>query len=369
MVEIKKIQLKNLQSFVDSKMYLSFADKPISISRVRSYINNPNANEDDYVLYMAFIKGVLVGYRTILTDVFFVKEKNIKFGWLSGNWAHDNHRRRGISSILFKEVLKDWNGKLMYTNYAEASKAVYDKTNEFNVLKTLKGYRYYQRVCFAILLPPKAVFFKIIKPILVFLDWFSNLFLDIRFLLEKNIIDTYKINKIENWNTKEQSFLLNFKEKEFFQRDKYTYKWIKKYPWIRTDSQTKKYSKKYYFSSYAKKHQSNFYQISNPKTNKVVAIINISIKDKQLKIPYLYVLPVGLEITKKFILKICVKHKINYATIYNVQLNSLIRNSKNSFLTQKPFEQKYFATKTILNKYKKIKNTEIQTGDGDGVFT
>jgi hypothetical protein len=371
MVKVKKIQLKDLQSFVNSKMYLSLVDKPISLLRVQSYINNPNANENDYVLYMAFIKDDLVGYRTIFTDIFFHNDKHkpIKFGWLSGNWVHNRFRRKGVSSILFKEVLNDWDGKLMYTNYAEASKAVYDKTKEFAVLKSLKGYRYYRRVCFAILLPPKARFFKVIKPVLIFLDWISNLFLDIRFLLQKDMKSTYKIKKIELWNDEIISFLSNFKEQELFQRNSEAYKWIQKYPWIKSDVQTNKNSKSYYFSSYAKKYNSHFYQVNHSKTNKIVAILNISIKDRQLKIPYLYIFPEALEFTKEFILKNCKNHKINYLTIYNTSLNNILKNGKNPFLTHKMFEQKYFVTKTILNEFKEIQQAEIQTGDGDGVFT
>ena len=159
MIKIIKIKLKNLLEFVESTTYQKFRNKPISILRVQSYINNTQANKEDVVLYMAFIDNELVGYRTILSDVFYDKNTKQKFGWLSGNWVHPKYRRKNISTKLFNEVIKDWDSRLMYSNYAEESKAVYDKTETFTTLKSLHGIRYYRRVCLADILPSKHVFF------------------------------------------------------------------------------------------------------------------------------------------------------------------------------------------------------------------
>ncbi|MCF6349852.1 MAG: GNAT family N-acetyltransferase [Flavobacteriaceae bacterium] len=369
MINIKKIQLKNLQEFVESDLFLSFKNKPISILRVVSYLNNPNAQKDDFCLYLALVNNKLVAYRTLFTDSFIYKKQKQKFCWLSGSWTHRDYRRKGISSKLFKEIYNDWNGKIIFSNYAKNSKALYDKTNMFTVLKTLKGKRYYRRICLAEILPNKNNFFNKIKPLLIFIDWTLNLFLDFRFVMNPKIKSKYKMEKIGKWEKDIEHYLIKFKEKELFQRTIETYQWIQKYPWIKSDLDTKKAAKQYNFSLYAKKFNNDFYKISNPKTTKIIAVINISIRDKQLKIPYLYSSPDALNIIKILIYKLCDKHKINHITIYHNLLNNLIKKDKKLFLKQKVFNQNYFISKTLLEEFEGMASAETQTGDGDGVFT
>lgn len=154
MISIQKISLEKLGDFIHSTDFKKLRNKPISKIRAVSYINNPRANKNDIVLYMVFNLDELIAYRTIFSDYFTNEDNNkVFFGWLSGNWVHTKHRRKGLSTLLFNEVLKDWNHKLMYTNYAEASKLVYDKTQKFNLLLDLKGARYYTRFCLGDILP------------------------------------------------------------------------------------------------------------------------------------------------------------------------------------------------------------------------
>ena len=365
MITIKKISLNNIIEFIHSKEYKNFENKPISHARALSYINNPHANKTDVVLFLALIQNELVGYRTVFADVFYEENHKIKFAWLSGNWTHPNHRRKKISTLLFKEVAKEWNNKLMYSNYAEASKLVYDKTNQFKTIKTLKGKRYYRRFCLAELLPNKHLFFKKTKFILKGLDYFLNIF----FLLKpQNKIDVsnYSIEKIKNWNSLEiKGFLNQYKKEELFKRDLNTYNWILDYPWIKTDTQTAQFSKKYYFSSYAKVFKNNFYVLK--KDNNIIAVINISIRDKHLKIPYFYGTIENIQPVIQWINKQSKECNINYLTVYDTKINQEL--NKHKFLFKKDFTQKFIATKTLTEKHQKIDKMKIQTGDGDTVFT
>ena len=364
MVQLTSIKLKNLLEFVESNTYLQFINKPISLSRVHSYINNKHANKEDVVLYMAFLNDKLVGYRTILSDIFYQENTKQKFGWLSGNWVHPKYRRKNISTKLFNEVLKDWNSRLMYSNYAEESKAVYDKTGTFTTLKSLYGIRYYRRACLADVLPPKHPFFKRTKIIWGIIDWFFNLISDVRFYKKTKLPSN--IQKITDWNVEVLKFMSPFKQKEFFRRDEKSYKWIANYPWMQVTIDAKKVSNTYYFSSYAQSFQSTFYVVRNQQTNKIDAIINISIRDQKMKIPYFYSLDTGIESTKKLVLHLARINKVNHLTIYHKKLqNSFI----DTFAIHKKFIQNYFITKRLLQEFPKINSCEIQTGDGDGVFT
>ena len=369
MVLITTITLGELKAFVKSEQYLSFTDVPISLARVTSYLNNPNGHKDDVVLYMAFIAEKLVGYRTVLADRFECNQKKQKFGWLSGNWVHPNYRRQHISTLLFDAVIKDWNENLLYTNYAEASKAVYDKTAAFTIFKTLKGKRFYQRICLTELLAPKSVFFSRIKPLLKVIDWTSNLLLDLRFQFKQQKNQFNHIEKIIGEDDEVTSFLMKFKTAELFKRDLKTYQWIQENPWLKTDVITERLSKKYYFSWYASSYEYSFYKILDKKTNVILAVIYYSIKNKQLKIPYLYATENAYDLVTNFVLELAIKNKINFATIYDEKLNEFIGNSRHLFLKQRNFEQNYMITKSLLTEYPNLKQYAIQTGDGDGVFT
>lgn len=365
MLKITKISVKNLLEFSQSELYNSFENKPISPARVASYSNNPNANKGDTILYMAFIADELVGYRTVFSDVFFDGNKKEKFAWLSGNWTHPKHRRKNISTLLFKEVAKDWENKLLYSNYAEASKLLYDKTNEFSTLKTLRGKRYYRRFCFTEVLPPKHYILKKTAFLLRLIDGVLNLLLSTK-RYKNSLLKNYSIQKITDWNIEEiNSFYLSFKKDELFKRTPQTYDWILSFPWIKTDLQTKEFSKNYHFSTYTSKFENTFYCIK--KNDDLIAIVNISIRDGHLKVPYFYGISDGVIPSVLLILEKCETHAINYFTIYNEALNSEL--SKHRFLYQKDFRQGFFIATDLLNKHPEIRDKSINSGDGDSVFT
>ncbi|WP_372745573.1 GNAT family N-acetyltransferase [Lutibacter sp.] len=370
MVSVKKIKLIELQEFVNSSDYHQLINKPISLARVISYLNNPNANDDDVVLYMAFVELELIGYKTIFADTFFYNNCKTKFGWLSGTWTHKNYRRKGVSTLLLNEVLSDWDENLMYTNYAEESKAVYDKTDKFTLLKSNEGYRYYIRFCFKELLPPKSDYFSKNIKILKFVDVTLNLLGDFRFkLLNTKKNSDYAICKLEDWNDKIINFIEPFKKKELFQRDKILYDWIAKYPWVKTDVETEILSQQYYFSNFSTKFCSNWYKIYEIKSQKIIGIALITINNKHLKTPYIYATSDSLPFFKNLIIKLCIKHKISYLTVYNADLNKLILEQSYFKILSKKFTQNYFYSKKLAKQLPSIGVFEIQNGDGDIVFT
>lgn len=367
---ISKVKISELRQFVNSTVYENFENKPISLLRVESYLNNPKMNDDDIVVYMAIKEGVLIGYKTILGDAFQINNKTFKFGWLSGTWTNPNNRRQGISLLLLNEVLKDWNFKLIYTNYAEESKAVYDKSKKFALLKSKKGYRHYLRFCFNELVPPKVTFFRRNKRILVWFDAILNFVFDVRFVFIKiKKHPFYVFNEISKWDNEVNIFLERHKENELFQRDESIFDWIKKHPWIRTDSNTEKLSKKYYFSSYSNRFSSEWFKVYENETKKITAIILIKIKGNHLKTPYLYYDEDSLEILKDEIVALCKKNKISYLTIYDEKLNNLLLQQNIVKILSRKFTQNFFITKELLAENSKILRKEIQSGDGDGVFT
>lgn len=368
MILIQKIALKELDSFINSKIYKELKNKPISKTRAVSYLKNPRANNKDVVLYLAFLNNQLVSYRTILADTFFIENKPTSFGWLSGNWVHKKHRRKGISTLLFNEVLKDWQGKLMYTNYAEASKLVYDKTKQFKTLQELKGTKFYTRFCLADILPTKNKVFKRTKLFWLVLDIVLNLFLDIKNLFKSKVKDaSFYVKKDEKWKDSVLEFTNNFISKTLFQRSLKEFNWIHNYPWILKDKIAKEDSKQYHFSLYAKEFDSNMYTIYNT-NNCLIGCLLLTVRNGHVKVPYAYFLKENTKEIAHFIVGKCAEMRVKTLVIYQKELEKELNNNL-LVVTKKVFNQKYFMTNKLEKSLSQVAAIEIQSGDGDVVFT
>jgi GNAT superfamily N-acetyltransferase len=368
MISIQKIALEELEEFYNSKDFIKLKNKPISSARVQSYMHNPRANKKDIVLYLAFLKKELVGYRSIWGDTFYTGAQKVSFGWLSGSWVHPEYRRKGISTVLFKQVLIDWKDKLMFTNYAENSKLLYDKTDEFSFLAGLEGKRFYIRFCLADILPKKKNIFKIFKIVWMLLDWVFNLFLDAMLTFKASQYEnSVHVNVNEPWNTAHIEFTDSFVHKNLFQRGGIEFNWVQKYPWVLIDEEAKAESKSYYFSCFSKQFESNRYSMYS-KENILIGFLLINIRDGHMKIPYAYFYEENSKEVAALIANKCLKNKLKTVIIYNETLNKEIQNQL-SFLAKKQFTQKYFMTNDLKKHFKSSPEVAIQSGDGDVVFT
>lgn len=366
-ITIKRIRLNELDSYIKSNDYARLENKPISEARAISYINNPNANAADVAIFMAFNYNVLIGYKTVFSDFLYVGNSKVKFGWLSGTWTDVNYRRKGVSTALLKEVIIDWNERLLYTNYAEESKAVYDKSNEFDKLKSLNGYRFYLRSSFKELLPPKSSVFQKSKSLLGMIDNCLNPIFDFRLKFYKNSKEVNIVEEFIIWDNDIYKFVTSYKDNELFRRSSDTFNWVSNYPWMKSDIKTLEKSDKYYFSSYSNNFISTWYKVVCGRTKNVIGVFLVVVNGSQLKVPYLYAKSKNISFVKDKILDICIERKINYFTVYNGELSELIKKSKIA-VWKKKFNQNYYSTKFLLSKYSEITNLDIQSGDGDVIF-
>lgn len=367
MITIQKIALKDLEHFFYSDFFKKLEFKPISEIRVKSYKNNPRARENDIILFMAFDKKAIVGYRTILSDSFMSGVKQKHFGWLSGSWVHPKHRRKGISTLLFNEVLKDWEGKLMYSNYAEASKRLYDKTNRFQLLYNLEGARFYMRFSLGEILPKKNNTFKKTKMVWKGVDLFLNSVFDVRRAFFRNKKNDFIVKQDEKMNELIVAFIKNNGKNNLFDRGKLEFDWIRDFPWVLSNEAAKTESNHYYFSVYSKELQSNIFTLYDKNEN-LIAVLFIVIRDGDMKIPYAFFKDTNKELVSSFIVNKVKLYKINTITTYHKDIEKEFIK-KLTFIYKKKFVQNFFSTKSLFNFMKDKENIVVQPGDGDSVFT
>lgn len=368
MIEIKKIRLSELESFVQSDLYKQLSDKPISIQRVNSYINNPRGDMNDYVLFMAFENAELVGYRTILADKLFVGEKEYRFGWFSGNWVRSDKRRMGISTLIFDEVVKEWDGRLMFTNYAPESKAMYDKTSCFELLHEKQGARFYMRSPLSELLPPRSIFFKRVKFLLQVIDFIVNMLLGIRLLFRGRAFkdEVFSFEFVLGLDEELSNFIDRNKFKIGTNRQVKELEWIDNFPWVVKASSDHKMDDGYHFSSvsqYVERKYVKFFR-----SGELVGYMMLFLKDNKISIPYLFGSNFDLSLVLNIITEQVVEKKLSYLTIYHKSLMDELERNSRSFFFIKKMSQKYFITQSFKKELDLIDGVNFNDGDGDCVF-
>jgi hypothetical protein len=360
-LEIKKIRLNELESFVQSETWLQFTTIPITVLRVKSYINNPHAHPGDVVLYLGFIEKQLVAFRTLFADCIISESQPIRFGWCSGNWVHSDFRRKGFSEKLLQEAFTDWNGKLMFTNYAPNSEQLYLKTGRFQPIHQFQGFRGY-------LFPKTRKLITgaskngVTKFVFSFADAIIALFSSIRILFfsSKENPD-FRFETIPFPDDECYQILQNNPPTPVFRRGEAELKWIFQFPWI---SEHKIFaSEKYPFSS----HSTSFiYQtVKVFIKNNLAGFFIFSVREGHLKTLY-FCLPDGIgKEVGDYLKQYGVEHKIEVITVYKYEVAQHLLSRKFPFLHAKKYGQKIYSSFEIKNET----NCQFQDGDGDVIFT
>lgn len=352
--------MNELENFVNSKEFKSYEVIPITPIRARSYLANPHALPEDVVLYLGFINNKLVAFRSIFADRLHSDEQTIRFGWCSGNWVKPQHRRLGYSEQLLRKAYKDWDKKLAFTNYAPNSEKLYLKTGLFQQVHQFQGARAYlyaktNKFFQAKINPITAILFRIT-------DSFVALLIQlIGFLYNPVPYSTISFLEIDKPDERCFEFLKTNPGKSVFNRNETELRWIFKHPWI--TQQNNDMSSRYPFSSFSK---SFYYKIILLKrNNNMLGFFIFSVREGHLKTLYFNLAEDCTKEMAAFLKRYCLKHKIEYATIYKKELAKELLSRKFPFLYAKKYGQKIFSTFPISNNRQLI----FQDGDGDVFFT
>lgn len=319
------------------------------------------AGQGDVSLYLGFFEGQLVAFRSLFSGIINSGKRQIRFGWCSGNWVHPGFRRKGFSEKLLKEAYSDWDGKLMFTNYAPASERLYLKTGWFYPIHQFNGVRGYlfPKTRKLIQATNKNSGFKLLFSMV---DFFIAVISIIRlwfFSGENNPDLQFESVKIPDeqcflsFQKNSSDFLFNRAEKEL--------KWIFQYPWI--SSAKSVVSEKYPFSSFS---GSFFYKtVKVFIKNEFIGFFIFSVKENHLKTLY-FRLPPGIEKEVAIYLKqFCKMRKIEVVTVYNTKVAQQLFARKYPFLYLKKYGQKIYSSFEIEVE----KGYQFQDSDGDVIFT
>ncbi|MBI9067365.1 MAG: GNAT family N-acetyltransferase [Salinivirgaceae bacterium] len=364
-IEIKKYKLSELANLFETDFIKNSEVLPISKNRLESYQNNPRAQDQDIVLYLAVLNNKIVGFRTILADIIYKENIAFKFGWFSGNWVHSEYRRRGVSTSLFNEVYRDWKGRLMFTNYAPNSKKLYDKSNKFDLLNLKEGLRLYYKSTLHKIIPKRIPQMFFITPLLKILDYLINVFLSPYSKLWNRQFGISKTIEIASELSAEDYRFIVSNARSVFNRGEEELKWIFNYPWLIASKHT---NNNYPFSQFAKRFE--YISVKSRSENgTMVSLAILKIRDDQLTIPYFFDSTSSLQMLES-IISIGLNKNVETITFYHEQLLSRIAKVKTRAIFSKKMVQKYFIMKSFAKNIDiNTHNLNIQDGDGDCFFT
>jgi len=364
-IHIASYRLDELPGLLNELPSKNWEYLPTNELRIASYLNNPRAQPSDEILFIAESEGQLIAFRIVLPEILFYENKEIRFAWNSGSWTHPNWRRKGVSSKLLKSVYAAWEGRLAFSNVSPESKKLLTQNDTYLFLKSLNGAKFHLRSDlagkFETRFPKGKFLWNLWRPI----DLLHNLF-------------TTKSKKIEGLEFEPINQLTDdsipffealFKEKNGFFRATEELNWIVKYPWITENIKFENTQKKYPFTLLVQQTCLKMFWIR--KEEKTIGFVMLFLKNKQVTIPYLYLLESDsniLSVISNFIFNRSVELGGEVLLIANQDL-AIAYKKTGLFKYQWSRKQEYYISKDLAKNLDLSVAFEIFDGDGDNVFS
>jgi len=354
--------LEELESHLQNSPSRPSGTQSMSPLRLASYLKNPRAESADVVLIEMREAGQLLAYRTLLPDHFITRQgQKVRFAWLSGNWVHPHYRRKGWSTSLLQSLEKAWEGRLMYTNYAPASKAVYDRSGSFREVFLREGKRYYLRAASEELLGKRMGGSRFLRK----MDGFTNRIREGKLeRFRQDISPGCHIEPLDGFDEESRKYISELQEDSLFQRDTEVFNWAINYPWI-TDKEAP--SVDYHFSYLARRFENHLLKFRQPDTGNL-GLLWMVLHNHVLSTPYVFAENGSLyPHMTAYILKTMLDTGVSHATLRNQQLSDGLLSYKRQFLHIRNMPQRIYAHVKLADQIPLDKS--LQDGDGDVMFT
>ncbi len=361
-MDLRTYTLEELDHYLAPLFSHPESNLPLSPLRLKSYLDNPRANKSDTVLFEMHQNNQLVGYRTLLPDLYFDQEGlPQRFAWLSGNWVHPGMRRKGISTKLLIEAEKKWDGRLMYTNYAPDSKALYDNTGRFFALVNREGRRYYLRSNSEELLGNRVNARGLLRKGDQAINQIREQKLKTFTFPEFSSI---MVERVQAPSSEMEILISQLQKSSLFRRETNLFKWALGNPWV-TDKKVPPLL--YHFSYRSDKFENILFEYRQTETG-ARGLLWLIHHNRAISVPYLFAEDEELiAAMAKTLLQEMIESGCTHTTIRHAELNKHLRSLKKIFLSSKQMSQFIFAHKKLAASVPS--HAFIHDGDGDVMFT
>lgn len=360
-MEFTNYTLADLSRFVESGEYLNDEVVPITPLRVVSQLKNPKARPDDIVLTIAFTNDrKILGYIGALPD----DVGDQRAAWNSCWWVKQGAPAEVSMKLLYLFVT-NWNQKVLFSEMTPHTSAIVEKLRFCKLIVT-EGFRGYYRFSMADVLVRKKPVLSRFKEALKIADNILNAGIAVRDYFALNSFKTgLTIEKTRLLVESDNRLISRYNQHQPAKRCAVDFNWISEYPWL-TTSDINGIENRYYFSCKVNQFYTSWVRFL--RGGELVALVNYTIRDHALKIPYLFCDHEFVPDVAHYFIQLMRNDKsISTITTFHRGLSDHFKKKRN------------FVYQTYLPKYSAISNSllvdspfgepEFQMGDGDCIFT
>lgn len=257
MIKIKKIYKKDIYELLNDHSFWNHSFLSISKHRLFAHAKNPNSEDNDIVLLLAYMDNELLGYMGVFIDKININGSEKKIGWLSTWWVHPKTKGTGIGREILNTMYQENNGQIGISQFTPSAKRVYDKSGYFTTLKDNIGIKAVLRSNLTFVIA--ALFPKMKKLGILYqiIDSFLNLFINCKLSVQKHFIENrlqnVKIEYLNNIDNETQIIINKFNKNDVSDKSKAFFEWLKAYNWVQKAPLLEFTEKsKYEFSMYDK---------------------------------------------------------------------------------------------------------------------
>ncbi|MDD3080421.1 MAG: hypothetical protein PHH37_15145 [Paludibacter sp.] len=361
-MNIEVIKVRDLGSFIDSELYESLSNIPISRLRALSQLNNPRADGDDVALIFAHDNGTLYAYIGLLPDRIWIDNISQKIWWNTCWWTNESESNN-VSIQLFFMACKFTQGQFYFPELTPHTSVLISKIKGFTVNNHF-GIRAYLYANLVTLLPARKKIFSQVRPLLIVADKMINLtYWPIsKFWQNKLAAKCLNYELVNQVDDEISAFIAVHNTGELFRRNKTELNWINYYPWITETNAI--IPSRYAFSLYVKFFKNTMVKVY--KDALLIGFFILLVRDGNAKLTYCYFDNEFLTDVVDVLYEIILKNKINTFVAFDPAISEYIKKNKNPFI----LIRKHVKTVGFPSILKSGMSPEVlQDGDGDCAFT
>ena len=367
-MEINTYNSAQLNELILSDQFKQMPVVPITTHRAISHLHNTRTGSEDVLMIIAYENENMVGYLGVLADrIYNIQGEEYKCGWLSCMWVNPILRGKGIAKQLLATAFKTWSDHILVTEFTPEAKGLYDRSQNFNDLRTNEGLRCYLRFNLHEVLPKKNEKYKRYATLLRLADTIANLPNAIRLGFYKTPKSpSLQFTEVKEIDAELNDYILSKSQNSFERRDADDLNWIISYPWLIESGPTEE-SRRYHFSSVAHRFENICVTIRD--NGKLKGFLHLTIRDGHLKVPYAYFEIENLSDVIGYIYGIMLARKLNMLTIFHKDIVAYLTSNATPFIYKRNIKRNYIITKALDAHFSDNGKLVIQDGDADCAFT
>lgn len=215
------------------------------------------------------------------------------------------------------------------------------------------------------LLPSRFPFTRHFKSMLGLGDKFFNHYV-LPFLTEPAMKSRLAYNVMIKTSLDEEETKLLFQD-NLSKRGHEELEWIMTFPWVLPENEKNKALRnKYFFSAIARPFKQYFCLVY--KDGNLIAIVMITLKNKQLKVPYFHSSDFDLALIADLLFTEAWKNGMSYIDVFDEELVREMQLKSAFYAYSRAQERKYMVSSKIIGDLPLAASSRLSDGEGDVVF-